>query len=991
MDSMGDSREAHRILPARLFGRENELQTLRTNLADALSGRGSLIVIAGEAGVGKSALAESVCHEAFTEGALVLVGRCYDVSLTPLYGAWIDLFSGYEQSERYPALPAAFARRGVLDTGAHQPVLLEEMRTFLTRLSAIRPVVILFEDLQWADLASCELFRHIARGAAEQRLLIMATVSEDALGRTQPLHRVLPALERETPAVRINLPRLHADDLQALVGDSYQLRNADVLRLVAYVYEMTGGNALFATELIGALEEQRVLRQEGSRWVLEDLAHVGVPLRLRQIIDSRLLRLPPEAQDLLATAAVIAPEVPFSLWAMVVDGDEETLLRILEQAADARLVEPTRDGSRFRFVHALVHKALYENVFPVRRRVVHRRVAEALASLSGPNPDEVARHFHSAGDARAAEWLVRAGQRAEGAGSLLTAVERYEAALRPLEQSGATPAERAWVLLRLAILRRMDDSWRAVSYVNLAKRLADDANDPGLSAYVLLGRGLVRCFAGMIKDGIEDLLAGVDAIDVLPPGEVGERLRGAAVDTTLNRGSLVFWLALAGRFAEARSLAGNHLLGASMSMADEGGTAFLASASAGMAFVHAMQGRIDEAELVYATARAAYQRLDQHRLLFIALRDELVHVVLPYHADDLRKRERLATALRQMADQGNAARAFVDAIDNNRYPLLHLMAMEGRWHEVRRVVDAMGEYGIPVLRHVVSSVLGPVARAQGDPTLAWRLVRETWPAGPSTEPGTVECYHTLPQQRLAVELAIDEGDLLGARAWLEAHDRWFNWSEFVLGVSEGRCLWARYERACGNFEQARRHAEDALERATEPRQPLALLAAHRILGELDGAAGRHDAAEEHLAAALSLAEACAAPYERALTLLSLAEQRLGSGEVAEIPDLLAEARALCKPLGAAPALAEAARLADLLAAQQPVVISYPAGLTEREAEVLGLLARGRSDKEIAALLHLSPRTVGRHVEKAYRKVGAHRRAEAALFAIRHGLVKDDGS
>ncbi len=368
--------------------------------------------------------------------------------------------------------------------------------------------------------------------------------------------------------------------------------------------------------------------------------------------------------------------------------------------------------------------------------------------------------------------------------------------------------------------------------------------------------------------------------------------------------------------------------------------------------------------------------------------ETLVHVVLPYQADDAAQRERSATALERTAARGSAVRAFIDAIDNVRYPLLHLMGLEGRWQDVQQVVAAMGDYGITILRHVVGSVLGPIARAHGNSDLAWRLVRETWPGGPATELGSVEIYHTLPQQRLAVELSLDEGDLVAARAWLEAHERWLDWSGAVLGISEGKRLWAQYEWAQRNAQRARQYAEQALEYASKPRQPLARMAALRLLAELDTATRRYDAAEAHLEDALALTDACATPYERALTLLAQVELRLAIGEVAAVPGLLDEARAICDCLHAAPALARVDALAAELSTRRRTTNTYPARLTEREVEVLGLLARGLSNKEIGVLLHLSPRTVGRHVSKAYRKVGVHRRAEATAFALKHGLANE---
>ena len=142
------------------------------------------------------------------------------------------------------------------------------------------------------------------------------------------------------------------------------------------------------------------------------------------------------------------------------------------------------------------------------------------------------------------------------------------------------------------------------------------------------------------------------------------------------------------------------------------------------------------------------------------------------------------------------------------------------------------------------------------------------PLGVSTEPGGNRFFSALATQRLAANLSLDAEDLPGARTWLEAHDRWLDWSGAVLWRSEGRLLWTRYFREQGDERTARQHAEAALELATEPRQPLALLAAHRSLGELATDSGRFPEATEHIEKSLALAQACEAPYERALALIS---------------------------------------------------------------------------------------------------------------------------
>jgi tetratricopeptide (TPR) repeat protein len=163
-------------------------------------------------------------------------------------------------------------------------------------------------------------------------------------------------------------------------------------------------------------------------------------------------------------------------------------------------------------------------------------------------------------------------------------------------------------------------------------------------------------------------------------------------------------------------------------------------------------------------------------------------------------------------------------------------------------------------------------------------------------------------QRLGAALALDAGDLPTAQGWLEAHDRWLAWSGAVRGLSEGHRGWAEYHRAAGDGARAYEHAERALAHATEPRQPLALLAAHRLLGELDTDAGRFEDAATHLDASLTLGEACEALYERALTLLAMAELKAATGEGDAARTLLDEVTAISVPLGAMPMLARANNL-----------------------------------------------------------------------------------
>jgi DNA-binding CsgD family transcriptional regulator len=310
-----------------------------------------------------------------------------------------------------------------------------------------------------------------------------------------------------------------------------------------------------------------------------------------------------------------------------------------------------------------------------------------------------------------------------------------------------------------------------------------------------------------------------------------------------------------------------------------------------------------------------------------------------------------------------------------------VLILEGDWATARQVLEAMprplGPFAV-LLR-------ATIAARQGDVGFAWRLVREGLPDGPGTEPGDSDFMPSNGLQRLAVTLALDAGDRSTAQAWLEAHDRWLTWSGAVLGQSEGQALWGRYYRAAGAPKRARERAEQALARATDPRQPLALLAAHRLLGTIATDGGQFDEAERHLNASLSLADACAAPYERALTLLARAALRIATNERTEAGAYIEEIRAICTPLGAGPALARADALAATLASEAVSTPQLPAGLTAREVEVLRLVATGLTNAQVAERLFLSPHTINAHLTTIYAKLDVPSRAAAIRFAFDHDL------
>jgi predicted ATPase len=430
--------------PALLVGRERELALLRQHLDSTLARHGSLVLIGGEAGIGKTSLAETLCREATEQGALVLTGRCYDLTETPPYGPWVDLFDSYSPDSGRPALPAPFSQRGTVGPVASLAALFRAVLDFLTTLTTHRPLLLLLEDLHWTDPASLDLLRFLARSLARLPLLLLVTYRADELTRRHPLYTLLPLLDRESGAIRLDLHPLSPDAIHALVAARFPLSAPDTTQLVRYLHGRAEGNAFFTLQLLRALAESGAIRREGDDWILGDLERIHVPQVLRQVIDARLARLTEEAQHLLAVAAVIGQEVTLDLWAMVTGRDEDDLLAVIDDASVARIVEATEDGTRVRFVHALIREAVYEGTPSVHRRRLHARVSEALIATATPDPDAVVYHLRRTGDGRLVAWLINAAERARRASARASAIAHYEEALLLLPASVASVCSCNW-------------------------------------------------------------------------------------------------------------------------------------------------------------------------------------------------------------------------------------------------------------------------------------------------------------------------------------------------------------------------------------------------------------------------------------------------------------------------------------------------------------------------------------------------------------------
>ncbi|HEX2282922.1 MAG TPA: LuxR C-terminal-related transcriptional regulator, partial [Thermomicrobiales bacterium] len=743
-----------------------------------------------------------------------------------------------------------------------------------------------------------------------------------------------------------------------------------------------------------------------GEWQLGNLDQAPVPPLIRQVVEGRLGGLGQQTRHLLEVAAVIGQVVPFNLWQAVSNADDDMLLSAIEQAIDLHLIEPQFDGTAVHFHHALIRDALYDRILPPRLMAWHRDVAEILVQSSHPDPDAVAHHFRRSGDPRAFEWLLRAGLRAWNAAAWLTAAERFRTAAAMLAGNEDRMLDRGWLLFATGYLLRFSRDSRTIDHLDEAERLAVSTNDQALAAYVLYHRGTSRCIRGDALQGLPELERGVVALEevsrhvqvpdtdfkirsmiqamyspeeALPEASQGRR----STPVVTQRGPLVNWLAMAGRYAEALEIGESFRNETVAAFGDDiMNIRTCLSGRMGLAHTYTALGRPLEASDEYATASRGLARLGDHLTSHLALWFELISMLYLYRADNLDERARIVKAANRAWDHAGEQ---VWTSSSSSHCQLLADLVEGRWQNLSHISVDDGTIG-GVHEQGVRYVMGTVARHRGDTALAWEQIRAAFADGPRSDPAGHAWFPVVfLMQSLAVELALDAGDLKLAEEWVTAFDRSVDWSGALVWTTRSHFLKAQYHRLSGDFSLARQHAERALSSAQDRGQTLERLHAYQLLGRLDLDTGQTDAAERHIAEALALADACAAPFERGHSLILLAEAHASTGNTYDGLAALDEARAICSLLDAWPALERIEQVAARFETT-PQATSDQLSLSPRELEVLSLIAEGKTDREIAADLFISHHTVMSHVSHILNKLGVDSRAAAAAQAIRRNLI-----
>ena len=463
-------------------GRQREMGELKACLEGALSGQGRLVTLVGEPGIGKTRTAQELATYAGMRSAQVLWGRCYEEQGMPPYWPWVQAIRSYVR-EREPEQLRLEMDAGAADIaevvsdvkdrlpGLSPPPqldnpeqarfrLFDSITAFLKTASLKQPLVLVLDDLQWADQPSLLLLQFVARELSNSRLLLVGTYRDMELSRQHPLAESLGELTRERSFQRVLLRGLSQPDVGRFIEVAAGVDPPS--GLTEAVHTQTEGNPLFVTEVVRLLVQEGELTQEpGTR----DSWTVRIPEGVREVIGRRLNRLSQRCNETLTIASVIGREFELrQLKPLVEDASEERLLDVLEEALSARVIEelPQMVG-RYQFTHALIQETLTEELTLTRRVRMHARIAEVLEELFGDNAEahaaELARHFDEAqtllGMGKLVRYSLLAGERALTGFAFEEALAHFERGLvsRGIPLTGFEPAsdeEAAALLFGLA-------------------------------------------------------------------------------------------------------------------------------------------------------------------------------------------------------------------------------------------------------------------------------------------------------------------------------------------------------------------------------------------------------------------------------------------------------------------------------------------------------------------------------------------------------------
>ncbi len=981
------------VTPAPLVGRDAELEELGLRLGvdaspdddTAAPGghrQGGVVLLSGDAGVGKTRLLTALRDQAVESGWHVVAGHCLDFADSALpYLPFSEILGRVQVTHpdvvdgvaaHHPALLRLQPGRRMLDEGGgtgganvDKAALFAAVHALFEALAEVEPLVVVVEDLHWADQSTRDLLSYLFTRPFAGRVALVASYRSDDLHRKHPLRATVAEWSRLQGVARMSLGPLGPADVRLLVAGLHADLND---REIALVVERAEGNAFFVEELVGATTATH---------------DTGLPADLAEVLLVRLDRLDETARGVVRAASVAGRRVTHELLFVVADLDAEALDGGLRTAVERNILVATDRFYSFR--HALLGEAVYDDLLPGERVRLHGRYVEAIRDGGAlGTAAELARHAQLAHDDRTALLAsIQAGNDAALVGGPVEAAQHYERALGLLA-AGPRLDDLGIDRARLAV--EAGDALTAAGHPEraaelLAEQLASLPDDvpPEARAIVLAARAVALT---VIETPEDPVVLSTEAVRLLPEGESVKRAKVLA--------------------AHARVLAAMWY----QQDAQQVGLEALALAE--------RLNRPDIASEVVTTLSGLRLGTTRERL-----REALQHAIdqsvraKAVHAE-LRGRYLLARSFQDWGEFEEAERGFAEAVRRAeeagsewsphaagaRWHLAWVHYTRGEWDDVMALTDVSGSHPPPVAAATFATLRAAVRWGRGEdvgPDLAglrafWRLdgVIAVHAAGLE-----IARAATAGDVRAAGSAYDDVVATVGAiwHPWFDARVRLAAQAMEAVSVSLPDAPAAERPALLAAAERWHADGRTVVERYADPTKQWGP-EGHGWLTRLDAElvrarwlAGSDDAPTE-LALATAWREVVSAfedfgsAFETARAQVVLASVLRATGDLAGAREVGDAARATARRLGARPLVAQLRSL-ESAPARHSVATDL---LTPRETEILGLVAAGRTNGEIGRQLFISTKTVSVHVSNILAKLGASGRTEAAAIARRRGLL-----
>ncbi|MDQ0590231.1 ATP-binding protein [Variovorax paradoxus] len=975
-------------------GRRGELQLAHDALGGALAGRGRVVMLSGEAGIGKTRLAQEVATLALRRGMLTLWGRCLEEPGAPPFLPWTRAMQACLRACRDERLPALLGREAAaaveiapelaerLPPGTAVPAIGEgdharfrlfaAVAHFWRQVAALRPLLLILDNLHWADASSLRLLAFIAQDVGESRILLLGSYREAGLSRQHPLAATLAELLNTRQFCRLPLQGLSLEETERMVAAASAVTPPPAV--IATMHRRTEGNPLYLVETLRFLHQ----RPCGGDPHAAAARVETVPSGIRAVIGRRLDQLSAPCCELLAIAACIGRDFDLPLLAELAGaGGEAALLGRLDEALAQRVIEAVPPGPQYQFSHVLIREVLYDELTASRRVALHGRIAESLEARHAGGLDAVlAQLAYHAAAALPVGSAARALDIAQQAAARAVALMAYEEALR---------------CYRLAL--QLQERWLP------AERARHGA--------LLLALGAVQTHAGENDASAATFLEAATLARALGDAD----LFAQAALGFENNG----WrISRPGEQAAA-------LLEEALAASDGFDAALRVDLLAALCRACIFCGRQPQANAAQRRAVALARELAMPQPLFKALA-----AILPARADPAQLDERLRCAREALEVAERAGHMeWVDALTGWYFGDLvekgELAAARPLAQVHARVADAIRQ---PFMQAMGLASLTLLAAYEGRFADAERLAGETFAIGQRFLPGNAQGAYSLQifvlrrhQGRLGEVLPVLRG-LVGSvprdSLWqpglalicteLDLHEPAREAYEalaadgFVGIAHDGMWLTNIVFAAevCARLGDRPRAA--LLYRLLEPYAGRNVVtgtniacfgAVDRYRGMLAALAGDDANAAVHLQAAVALDERCGGRPWLAHSRFEWARWLAGQGgNAAAAKAQLDAALALGRELGMAALARRCEALQRELAGAGAAPPAAPEGLSRRELAVLRLLCAGHSNQAIAERLFISPHTVAHHVRHILSKTDCRSRTEAAAWAHRHRVAAE---